>query len=322
MRNLGIVDGFDVVQRRGKLRPSDFVWQSSEQPEPSHLYDTSLFKHRLIRLRLRTDLFSPQPSGGLVSGEYRALQRFSARAEASAPPPLAPVPGLLPLSTRNISRASQPVLMHPQQLEAARQRLPAGVLVCYHPELGLTTDAAAELQDVPLLVAAHVELPLGLAVAIRGALRAKAREQAGTPLRHMRKLKVRGRAKQSQHPCCQGICASLTCDSHTSVLLRVMPADSVHVCPWRTGLEPRRGAAAERGAAASCCEPGPLPPAPAQGSAPPRAGRPAAGAQICPIKRIIAFFAACLCTRHSAALCSPSFSVLPRDARTPCPTDC
>ncbi|GFR53255.1 hypothetical protein Agub_g16032 [Astrephomene gubernaculifera] len=177
VRNLGIVDGFEVVQRRRKLGQHDFVW-TSDQPEPDHIYDVALFKQRLIRLHLRTDLYS--------------LNATSGSCAATPLPPsaqLAPAFGLLPLSVKNVSKASQPVLMYPRQLEQARERLPAGVFVCYHHELGLITDAVAELYDVPALVAAHVGLPLSQVVQIRGALRLKAKEEAGRPLRQVTPLK-------------------------------------------------------------------------------------------------------------------------------------
>ncbi|KAG2423534.1 hypothetical protein HXX76_015281 [Chlamydomonas incerta] len=179
-RNLGIVDGFEVVQRRSRLGAHDFVWLPEQQPqEPEHLYDTSLFRQRLIRLHLRTDLFSRLP-GAPGSGAGGPLP-------ASAQ--LAPAAGLLPLSVKNISKASQPVLMYPRQLEAAAARLPAGVFVCYHPQLGLITDTVAQQYDVPALVAAHVGLPLSQVAAIRGALRVKAAEEAGKPLRQVTQLK-------------------------------------------------------------------------------------------------------------------------------------
>ncbi|KAG2431336.1 hypothetical protein HYH02_013326 [Chlamydomonas schloesseri] len=180
VRNLGIVDGFELVQRRHRLGAHDFVWLPEQQPqEPEHLYDTTLFRQRLIRLHLRTDLFSRLP-GAPGSGAGGPLP-------ASAQ--LAPAAGLLPLSVKNISKASQPVLMYPRQLEAAAARLPSGVFMCYHPELGLITDAVAQQYDVPALVTAHVGLPLSQVAAIRGALRVKAAEEAGKPLRHVMQLK-------------------------------------------------------------------------------------------------------------------------------------
>lgn len=183
VRNLGIVDGFEVVQRRSRLGAHDFVWLPEQQPqEPEHLYDTSLFRQRLIRLHLRTDLFSRLP--GAPGSGAGGPQPASAQ--------LAPAVGLLPLSVKNISKASQPVLMYPRQLEEAAARLPAGVFMCYHPQLGLITDAMAQQYDVPALVAAHVGLPLSQAAAIRGALRVKAAEEAGKELRHVTQLKVGG----------------------------------------------------------------------------------------------------------------------------------
>eukprot|EP00198_Chlamydomonas_reinhardtii_P002316 XP_001691652.1 predicted protein [Chlamydomonas reinhardtii] len=180
VRNLGIVDGFEVVQRRSRLGAHDFVWLPEQQPqEPEHLYDTSLFRQRLIRLHLRTDLFSRLP--GAPGSGAGGPQPASAQ--------LAPAVGLLPLSVKNISKASQPVLMYPRQLEEAAARLPAGVFMCYHPQLGLITDAMAQQYDVPALVAAHVGLPLSQAAAIRGALRVKAAEEAGKELRHVTQLK-------------------------------------------------------------------------------------------------------------------------------------
>ncbi len=181
-RNLGIVDGFSVVQKRHKLSPHDFVW-TSDQPEPQDMYDIALFKHRYLRLQLRTDMFSPQP-----------LPSHDTSRPAQPPLPLAaqlaPAFGLLPLSVKNISRASRPVLMYPKQLEVARSRTASGVFICYHHELGIITDSQAEHYDVPALVAAHVGLPLSMVTQIRGALVAKARAEAGKPLRHVTQLKV------------------------------------------------------------------------------------------------------------------------------------
>ncbi|GLC39924.1 hypothetical protein PLESTB_001821100 [Pleodorina starrii] len=184
VRNLGIVDGFELVQRRDRLRPYDFVW-TPDQPEPEDMYDVALFPHRRIRLHLRTDMFSMRPtttSTTSSSGEG-PQQQLPLSAQ------LAPALGLLPLSVKNVSKASQPVLMYPRQMEAARQRLPSGILMCYHHELGLITDAVAELYDVPALVAAHVGLPMSHVAQIRGALRIKAEQEAGKPLRHVTQLK-------------------------------------------------------------------------------------------------------------------------------------
>lgn len=180
VRNLGIVDDFEIVQRRDRLRPYDFVW-TPDQPEPEDMYDVALFPHRRIRMHLRTDLFSLRPKSRCGSASSSQLP-LSAQ--------LAPALGLLPFSTKNISKASQPVLMYPQQLEIARQRLPAGIFICYHHEMGLITDAVAELYDVPVLVTAHVALPMSRVAQIRGALRMKAKEEAGKPLRHVTPLKV------------------------------------------------------------------------------------------------------------------------------------
>ncbi|EFJ49842.1 hypothetical protein VOLCADRAFT_104092 [Volvox carteri f. nagariensis] len=201
VRNLGIVDGFELVQRRDRLRPYDFVW-TPEQPEPEDMYDVALFPHRRIRLHLRTDMFSLRPHPGSQRGSGSPAQMpLSAQ--------LAPAAGLLPFSTKNISKASQPVLMYPRQMEAARQRLPAGILICYHHELGLITDAVAELYDVPALVAAHVALPMSHVAQIRGALRLKAKAEAGTPLRHVTPLKVRATPPQLSE-------APRTVEYHTS----------------------------------------------------------------------------------------------------------
>jgi hypothetical protein len=84
----------------------------------------------------------------------------------------------------------------------------------YHHELGLITDAQAEQYDVPALAAAHLGLPLGMVVQIRGALRRKAAQEAGQPLRHVTPLKVRGSAGGGMRACarsrCMGICAVAT----------------------------------------------------------------------------------------------------------------
>ncbi|KAG2497526.1 hypothetical protein HYH03_004674 [Edaphochlamys debaryana] len=193
-RNLGIVDGFDIVQsRRRRLGPDDFVW-TPDMPEPRDVYDVALFKHRLIRLHLRTDMYSLLPRAAPALGPAAPSSPSSPAPSSSAPAlpagaQLAPAFGLLPLSVRNVSKASQPVLMYPSQLAALRERLGPGLLVGYHPELGLTLDAAAEAAGVPVLVAAHVGLPLGQAVAVRGAVAELARAEAGRPLRHRTKLK-------------------------------------------------------------------------------------------------------------------------------------
>ncbi|GIL90562.1 hypothetical protein Vretimale_17521 [Volvox reticuliferus] len=186
VRNLGIVDGFEIVQRRDRLRPHDFVW-TSDQPEPEDMYDVALFPHRRIRLHLRTDMFSLRPNPGSGS---RSESGSGSPAQLPLSMQLAPALGLLPFSTKNISKASQPVLMYPKQLVAARQRLPSGIFICYHHELGLITDAMAEQYDVPALVAAHVSLPMSHVAQIRGALRLKAAEEAGKPLHHVTKLKA------------------------------------------------------------------------------------------------------------------------------------
>ena len=77
--------------------------------------------------------------------------------------PLAQVPqhtfAALPLSVRNVSKASQPVFADLAQLRALRERLPSGVFIMYHHQLGLITDATAEHYGVPGLVLAHVGLP-------------------------------------------------------------------------------------------------------------------------------------------------------------------
>ncbi|GIL68820.1 hypothetical protein Vafri_22015 [Volvox africanus] len=186
VRNLGIVDDFEIVQRRDRLRPHDFVW-TPDQPEPEDMYDVALFPHRRIRLHLRTDMFSlrPNPAAGFRSGSGSGSP---ASAQLPLSVQLAPALGLLPFSTKNISKASQPVLMYPTQLVAARQRLPSGIFICYHHELGLITDAMAEQYDVPVLVAAHISLPMSHVAQIRGALRLKAAAEAGKPLRHVTKL--------------------------------------------------------------------------------------------------------------------------------------
>ena len=340
-RNLGIIEGFEVVQKHQRLGEHDFVWQRGV--EPQDVRDVKLFKHALLKLHLRSDLYSlraqdayrrPAASAaaasatGAVEDEGHAAEATSSRmdtdahglvaeatdrsagsaASTSSDPHdqatvrrprrmgLATVHGQLPLSVKNISKASQPVMMYPSQLHELRQRLPsgvwppcsstarpltmhmpiashasnapdswqaidptilkalarmhmphhehypstmhatcsrhlscrhppppsrrvcmppcaplprmapspspAGIFIMYHHELGLITDAQAEQYDVPALAAAHLGLPLGMVVQIRGAMRRKAAQESGRPLRHVTPLKVRSTAWQRHRSAC------------------------------------------------------------------------------------------------------------------------
>lgn len=46
------------------------------------------------------------------------------------------VPEALPLSVTNVSRASRPVLMTPEELRAERQAHASGIFVAYHHQVG------------------------------------------------------------------------------------------------------------------------------------------------------------------------------------------
>lgn len=226
-RNLGIIEGFEVVQKHARLGEHDFVWQRGE--EPQDVRDVKLFKHALLKLHLRSDLYSlraqdayrrPSAAAGSGTGAVEdagaapesttsrrdtdvssslltadTLDRSASSSAASTSMPqrrrmgLATVHGQLPLSVKNISKASQPVMMYPSQLRELRQRLPSGIFIMYHHELGLITDAQAEQYDVPALAAAHLGLPLGMVVQIRGAMRRKAAQESGSHLRHVTRLK-------------------------------------------------------------------------------------------------------------------------------------
>ena len=51
MRNLGIISGFEVIQRVEKCKDSDFIWPQGAEPE--HHLDLALFPYLWLRLDIR-----------------------------------------------------------------------------------------------------------------------------------------------------------------------------------------------------------------------------------------------------------------------------
>lgn len=51
MRNLGIISGFEVIQRVEKCKDTDFIWPQGTEPE--HHLDLALFPYLWLRLDIR-----------------------------------------------------------------------------------------------------------------------------------------------------------------------------------------------------------------------------------------------------------------------------
>nr|8A22_Bh Chain Bh, uS8m [Polytomella magna]8APN_Bh Chain Bh, uS8m [Polytomella magna]8APO_Bh Chain Bh, uS8m [Polytomella magna] len=187
--NLGILNGWDIVQKREKLKDLDFVWPANELPRDHH--EVKLFKHLHLRLALKWEQHKPLwEDGSMVKDqrEYRDQQQVQQQ-QPLPHLPLAPLFGPLPLTVRNLSKASQPVLLYPLQLRELAQRMPSGLFLLYHHELGVITDAQAFLFDVPVVALAHVGLPVSMAAAVNGAVNRTFRAELGKPLREVTKLK-------------------------------------------------------------------------------------------------------------------------------------
>ena len=179
MRNLGIISSFEIFQRVEQCRDEDFLWP--KDLEPGSLTELALYKHRYLKLNLRWDQHRP-----LWQAPGTELQQAAAAAAtggaASRTLPQHHTFDHLPLSVKNLSRASHPVFLTPDQLREQRAVRPAGIIVMFHHEMGLITDATAEHYDVPALAVAHLGLPYGHVVQISGALRQKHLAEAGLPL--------------------------------------------------------------------------------------------------------------------------------------------
>ncbi|MEW5316827.1 MAG: hypothetical protein WDW38_008173 [Sanguina aurantia] len=170
LRNLGIINDFELFQKRSRLRKGDMLWPRGKEPED--MIDVKLYMQTHLRLKLRWDLHKP-------------LWSAAPTPESASTSPSHPLHlhDHLPLSVKSISKASQPIFMYPQQIIAKRTEMQSGIFLMYHHSLGIITDAQALLYDVPGLVIAHLGLPHSHATQISGALRLRfMRERAAQAL--------------------------------------------------------------------------------------------------------------------------------------------
>jgi hypothetical protein len=175
LRNLGIISSFSIGQKTNLLSKEDFVWQ--QQVEPSHAFELKTYKYKFLRLELRWELLKP-------------IWQLS----PSSSPPLSSTPLVipgehLPLSVKNVSKASRPVLMTSKELLSEKAKHPSGLFIAYNDRLGITTCAFLEQLQLPGLVLAHLGLPFSHVAQVQAAARHKISSEASVPLELMGKLK-------------------------------------------------------------------------------------------------------------------------------------
>ncbi|GAX74868.1 hypothetical protein CEUSTIGMA_g2314.t1 [Chlamydomonas eustigma] len=163
-RNLGIISSYEVGQKLDLLGDHDYVWQ--DHMEPDHASELTFYKYKYLKLNLRWDLFKPLWEPESVN---LALTPLS-------------MPEALPFSVRNISRASQPVLMSSLQLRKEKEAHASGIFFAFNHQMGITTDAELDLVGEHGLIMAHVGLPFSHAMQIQSALKQKHRAERNQPL--------------------------------------------------------------------------------------------------------------------------------------------
>ena len=174
LRNLGIISSFQIGQKTNHLSSEEYIWQPED--EPAHAAELKVYKQKFLRLDLRWELYKP-------------IWQLASHSSSLSSTPLA-IPGEhLPLSIKNISKASRPVLMMPAQMSQAKERHPSGIFIAYNDKVGITTCAFLEQLQLPGLVMAHLGLPFSHAAQIKAAARHKISSESSLALELMVKLK-------------------------------------------------------------------------------------------------------------------------------------
>lgn len=163
LRNLGILTSYQIGQRLDRLGENDYMWQTDLEPE--HVSELKLYSYKFLRLNLRWDLNVP------------AQQQGQAEQQPPAQMPLN-MPESLPMSVTNISRPSQPVYYTPRMLGSILRQYPSGIMMMYHPDLGITTDAALDLTQSPGIAMAHLGLPTSHVAQIHSCMKQKMRQES------------------------------------------------------------------------------------------------------------------------------------------------
>lgn len=152
------------------------VWQPEN--EPSHAAELKIFKYKFLRLELRWELFRP----------IWQLSPSDSPSSLSSTPLV--IPGEhLPLSVKNISKASRPVFMAPLEMSNEKARHSSGIFIAYNDKVGITTCAFLEQLQLPGFVLAHLGLPFSHVAQIQAAARHRIASEASVPLDLMIKLK-------------------------------------------------------------------------------------------------------------------------------------
>jgi hypothetical protein len=179
LANLGIINDFSVGQRLARVKAHSRVWDATA-PRITSSAAAAGFPAMTLTLHLAWDSHAPLWAAGGSSSQAAGSQQQQEQHRAllaAFSPPLG-VNSPLPEAVRLLSKPSVQRHVGLRQLLAARRATRPGLFLLSTHE-GLLTDIDAELRGIGGTLLAHLALPLGRVVQLRGLLRAKhAAEQA------------------------------------------------------------------------------------------------------------------------------------------------
>jgi len=180
LTNLGVIDDFSIGQRLARVNNHSRLWD----PARTHISSSAGavgYPAMYLTLHINWDkhkpLWSRTPLAAAPHLPSPAATHSISTSTVVLPPPEQFTPPMslnspTPESIKIISKPSMQRWMGVQQLMALRRQTRPGIFLLSTPQ-GLLTDIDCELRGVAGTLLAHLALPLGHVVALRGLLRAK-----------------------------------------------------------------------------------------------------------------------------------------------------
>ncbi|KAI8464904.1 MAG: hypothetical protein J3K34DRAFT_473907 [Monoraphidium minutum] len=156
LRSVGVIRGYEVFQKTARVRGGHHkLWPPGR--EPAGPGDADGYPAMYLRVTLQWE---------------RGAPAFSPPGDAGALGAPLTTAGATPETVKILSRPSGQRTVDVRQLLAARRVSPPGLFLLSTPR-GLMTDVEAELLNTGGVLLAHLGLPLGQVLRVRGALRQK-----------------------------------------------------------------------------------------------------------------------------------------------------